>query len=221
MQVGDPLAHRQPALRRLGLAFGRPEGFERPSIVDRGLDPEHAGLLVVHLDRVVAETMLDAPAFRAGLHVAHQIGLEQRRHAAGGRDLAAEKAHHVGAEKPRQAVLHQPRIEPRKPRRIAEQNVAGRFALVGRPVAVHRECPEHRVMGRVQALRNSVQQLRPGGPHLAVHPTLRPRGRDLPARQNSCPAGRSRPGPSPGPATPGRSGRSGSRTETRSGRARA
>ena len=134
MQVGDPLAHGIPGFVRLGLALRGAERLEVRRVIDRGLNPQHAALLVVHLDRVLPQPVLDPHALGAGLHVADHFGLQPCRDIAGGWDVAAQEAHYVPAEERRQAVVDQPRIQPCQRPAVTEQDVGGPFALVGRPV---------------------------------------------------------------------------------------
>jgi len=74
MQVSDPLAHAVPGRGGVRFTFRRAERFEVGWIVDRGFDPQHATLLVVHLDRVLPQPVRDPRA----------LGTDQAAAAAGG-----------------------------------------------------------------------------------------------------------------------------------------
>src|SRR6185369_9757112 len=58
-QICDALAHPLPGFFRLRFALRDSERLEVSNIVDCRLDPQHAALLIVHLDCVLAEAVLD------------------------------------------------------------------------------------------------------------------------------------------------------------------
>jgi hypothetical protein len=69
-----------------------------------GFHPQHAGLLVVHLDCVLSQPVLDPHPLVPPLHVANHFGVQVRRQLAAGWNGAAEKAHHVRAEEAGQGM---------------------------------------------------------------------------------------------------------------------
>lgn len=69
-------------------------------------------VLVVHLDRVLADPVLDPHPFLALLYVADHLGQQARRDVAVGRHLATQEAHHVWVEEGGQAVMDQCGVLP-------------------------------------------------------------------------------------------------------------
>src|ERR1700722_3945177 len=112
MRIGDPLAHPLPGFTRLRFALWYAKRSESFDVIDRRLDPRDAALLVVHLDRVLAQAMLDPHTLGASLHVTGHFGAQVAMRVAAGRDLSPHEPQHVRAEERVQTMLHQPRIQP-------------------------------------------------------------------------------------------------------------
>src|SRR5215469_671533 len=86
-QAVDRLLHRRDFARRRPLAVFHPAVvLEERDVVGRGLDAQHDAVLVIHLDRALAEAVLDAGALDAGGELRADLLRQQWR------DLPAEEA---------------------------------------------------------------------------------------------------------------------------------
>lgn len=129
-QVGDALPQRSPFSRALRIPVRAAIRFQLPRVVDRGLDAQHGGLLVVHLDGVLSGAVFDAHAFDPPFQIAADFAEEVSVHPSMCWQLAAPEPQHVGALKCFEAAPQPPRIELRQRRRVAEQQVRGPFGLL-------------------------------------------------------------------------------------------
>ena len=87
MHVGHSTTETSPSKFSIGIALGGPIDLEFVCIVDGRLHPQHRTLLVVHLDRVLVDTVLDPKAFHTTPHVADHFSAKLSMHMAGGRSL--------------------------------------------------------------------------------------------------------------------------------------
>ncbi len=80
--VGQALAHGNPAHAGLALPGRFPKHLEHAGIIDRRLDPQYAPLFVVHLDRIVADPVLDPNPFGSVEKARGHFSVEPRGDAA-------------------------------------------------------------------------------------------------------------------------------------------
>src|SRR3972149_1897739 len=105
MQVSDPLAQREPVLLAARIALLWAKHLEPRGIVDGGLGPQDAALLVVELDRIFADPVFDPNSLGPVLELADHLTLEVAV------EPAAEKAHHIRTGEAGDGVMDQARVD--------------------------------------------------------------------------------------------------------------
>ena len=125
--------------------------LEEGHVVGRGLDAQHAAELVVHLDRALAEAVLDAGPFDAGGELRADL-LGQLRG-----DLAAEEAGDLLGLDAQHRLAGQLFVERPERGGGAEHQVGGVFHLHQAPVVGLPEHVEHRAALRGIAVQHAVQ----------------------------------------------------------------
>lgn len=166
MEIGDALAQGAPGEGSLGLVLQWAKDFEVRGLGDGGFDTQDATGLVVHLDGIAVDPMFDADPFGALPEAAGELSGEVAM------SFAAEEAQHVWAFEMRRGVLDQGGIDRGERLGVAEHQISGPFALIGRPVIALRPGLEDAPVQWIERSGDGVEAAFPAVLELTVHQAL-------------------------------------------------
>jgi len=127
-EVRNSLAHTHPPpLVSTFLVGNDSKDSKLARIIDGGFHPQDA-VLVVHLEPVVLDAVLDAPAFRTLFVIADELSAKLSR------ELAAEESHDVIRRKAGHGVVEQTRKDPLKAGPALPHQIGRHFAFIDNPV---------------------------------------------------------------------------------------
>src|SRR5204862_2777161 len=130
-------------------AEAAPVYAETPGIINRGLDPQHTALLVVHFDRVLFHPVFHSNAFQPSLQVTAGLALEAPV------STTLQKTHYFLTAKLEHGMAQQPRIDLGQLGGTAKHDVSGIFPLANTPVVAPHIQARARMNPGVYLLRQS------------------------------------------------------------------
>src|SRR6266404_311366 len=165
--VGDTFAHGQPLFNSLAAGDTAAVYFETAGVINRGLDPQHAALLVVHFDRVLFHPMFHSDAFNAPLQIAAGLARETLVSA------ALQKPHYFLTAKLKHGMAQQQRIDLGQLGGATKHDVGGIFSLTHAPVVAPNIQSGPRMDPGVHLLRQGIEKTSPIALRQSIHQLLR------------------------------------------------